>query len=63
MRSKKAAGWRTMLVIPELESELATLGRCCGNMAELRVLRQQRDALEDQVGLFLKGSGVVIEGE
>lgn len=49
LRSKKDLGWRTMLVIPELESELDTLSRCQGNMAELRVLRSQRDALDDQI--------------
>lgn len=49
LRSKKALGWRTMLVIPELESELETLKQRGGDMSELRVLRQQRDALEDQI--------------
>lgn len=49
LRSKKALGWRTMLVIPELESELETLKKRAGDMTELRVLRQQRDALEDQI--------------
>ena len=28
LRSKKALGWRTMLVIPELETELDGLERC-----------------------------------
>lgn len=46
---KKGANWRTMLVIPELESELDTLSACGTNMEELAVLRQQRDALEDQI--------------
>lgn len=49
LRSKKALGWRTMLVIPELETELDVLEHCKGNMQELRVLRQQRDALDDQI--------------
>lgn len=49
LRGKKGANWRTMLVIPELESELDTLTACGTNMEELGVLRQQRDALEDQI--------------
>ena len=49
LRGKKGANWRTMLVIPELESELDTLQQCGTNMTELRVLRQQRDALDDQI--------------
>jgi HAD superfamily 5'-nucleotidase-like hydrolase len=49
LRGKKGANWRTMLVIPELESELDTLSSCGSNMEELAVLRQQRDALEDQI--------------
>lgn len=49
VRGKKGANWRTMLVIPELESELDTLSACGTNMEELEVLRQQRDALEDQI--------------
>ncbi|GAB4817277.1 hypothetical protein N2152v2_004323 [Parachlorella kessleri] len=49
LRSKKALGWRTMLVIPELETELDGLERCKGNMEELKVLRQQRDASDDQI--------------
>lgn len=49
LRGRKGANWRTMLVIPELESELETLGGAGPNMAELSVLRQQRDALDDQI--------------
>ena len=49
LRGKKGANWRTMLVIPELESELETMQTCGTNMTELRMLRQQRDALDDQI--------------
>lgn len=49
LRGKKGANWRTMLVIPELESELETLAKGGSSMAELKVLRQQRDALDDQI--------------
>uniref|UniRef100_A0A0A0LRH5 5'-nucleotidase domain-containing protein 4 n=1 Tax=Cucumis sativus TaxID=3659 RepID=A0A0A0LRH5_CUCSA len=37
LRSKKALGWRTMLVVPELERE------------QLQQLRNERDAIEDQI--------------
>jgi HAD superfamily 5'-nucleotidase-like hydrolase len=49
LRSKKSLGWRTMLVVPELEAELDILSRSRGAMAELRTLRAARDALEDQI--------------
>lgn len=49
VRSKKAIGWRTLLVIPELDAELEVLAGCKNNMQELRVLRKQRDALDDQI--------------
>lgn len=49
LRSKKDLGWRTMLVVPELESELALAVKTQGNLQELRVLRQQRDVLDDQI--------------
>jgi hypothetical protein len=49
LRSKKSLGWRTMLVVPELEAELDILSRSGGAMAELRTLRGARDALEDQI--------------
>ena len=45
LRSKKTLGWRTMLVVPELETELGTLATQRSAMARLRGLRQQRDAL------------------
>lgn len=38
-----------MLVIPELASELEALADCKSNMVELKVLRRQRDNLEDQI--------------
>jgi 5'-nucleotidase len=49
LRSKKSLGWRTMLVVPELEAELDILSRSGGAAAELRTLRGARDALEDQI--------------
>jgi len=49
LRSKKALGWRTMLVVPELEREIKVLK--AGREYEERFLsmRRRRDALDDQV--------------
>ena len=41
LRSKKTLGWRTMLVVPELESELEVQAAHSGVMRELKALRQQ----------------------
>ena len=35
--SKKVLGWRTLLVVPELEAELDVALRCKNTMAELRL--------------------------
>ena len=32
LRSKKTLGWRTMLVVPELETELSILKNCATTM-------------------------------
>ena len=49
LKSKRVIGWRTLLVVPELETELALAQRHAGLHRELRDLRNQRDALEDQL--------------
>ncbi|CAL5221480.1 g3680 [Coccomyxa viridis] len=49
LRSKKTLGWRTMLVVPELETELEIQAASAGVGVELKTLRQQRDGLEDQI--------------
>ncbi len=49
LRSKKTLGWRTMLVVPELETELEIQTASVGVGTELKTLRQQRDGLEDQI--------------
>ena len=41
LRSKKTLGWRTMLVVPELETELEVQASHSGVMRELKALRQQ----------------------
>ncbi|KAI8472984.1 MAG: purine 5'-nucleotidase [Monoraphidium minutum] len=49
LRSKKSLGWRTMLVVPELERELEVAAHSVNIQRELRALREQRDALADQI--------------
>ena len=49
LQSKKTLGWRTMLVVPELETELALSSKYGRIYRRLRGLRQQRDGLEDQL--------------
>ena len=47
---KTKIGWRTLLVVPELETELKVAAKHRGSIASFRSLRQRRDALDDQVG-------------
>uniref|UniRef100_A0A7S1SJQ8 5'-nucleotidase n=1 Tax=Tetraselmis chuii TaxID=63592 RepID=A0A7S1SJQ8_9CHLO len=49
LRSKKTLGWRTMLVLPELESELRILQNEGETLQELKTLRSQRALMEDQI--------------
>ncbi|PNW77918.1 hypothetical protein CHLRE_10g456900v5 [Chlamydomonas reinhardtii] len=49
VKSKKDIGWRTMLVVPELELELEKAGRSAKMADELRQLRQLRDEYDDRI--------------
>ncbi|XP_020680382.1 cytosolic purine 5'-nucleotidase isoform X2 [Dendrobium catenatum] len=49
LRSKKVLGWRTMLVVPELEKEVELLWDSRKTRKELRSLRRERDLIEDQI--------------
>ncbi|XP_061358101.1 uncharacterized protein LOC133302350 [Gastrolobium bilobum] len=49
LRSKKALGWRTMLVIPELEKEVELLWKLRDSRKELQFLRSERDRIEDEI--------------
>ncbi|KAL5211127.1 hypothetical protein ABZP36_006750 [Zizania latifolia] len=49
LRSKKVLGWRTMLVIPELEQEVKLLSETKSTRKELRHLRMERDSIEDRI--------------
>ncbi|ERN17467.1 5'-nucleotidase domain-containing protein 4 isoform X2 [Amborella trichopoda] len=49
LRSKKVLGWRTMLVVPELERELQLLLETREIRKELRLLRKDRDLVEDKI--------------
>ncbi|KAG5018291.1 hypothetical protein JHK87_014146 [Glycine soja] len=49
LRSKKVLGWRTMLVIPELEKEVKLLWESRDTRKELQFLRSERDRIEDEI--------------
>lgn len=49
LRSKKVLGWRTMLVVPELEREVELLWELRNTRKKLRLLRIQRDQIEDKI--------------
>lgn len=49
LRSKKAMGWRTMLVVPELEIELRHSEGISQTMAELAKLRELRDHYDERI--------------
>ena len=49
VRSKKSLGWRTMLVVPELEHELEALEAQSTVPDALRRIREERDGLDDQI--------------
>ncbi|BBN15660.1 hypothetical protein MPTK1_6g21370 [Marchantia polymorpha subsp. ruderalis] len=53
LRSKKALGWRTMLVVPELEKEMELLKDTAELHKEVQILRQLRDTLEDTLQQLL----------
>lgn len=48
LRSKKVLGWRTMLVVPELEKEVRVLSSSRDTRKKLQLLRSERDQIEDQ---------------
>lgn len=49
LRSKKTLGWRTMLVVPELEMELRLGAQSGALMVELQLLRNQRDHYDERI--------------
>ncbi|XP_021285109.1 5'-nucleotidase domain-containing protein 4 isoform X1 [Herrania umbratica] len=49
LRSKKVLGWRTMLVVPELEREVELLWESRDMRKQLRMLRNERDLIEDHI--------------
>ncbi|KDP38505.1 hypothetical protein JCGZ_04430 [Jatropha curcas] len=49
LRSKKVLGWRTMLVVPELAREVELLWELRDTRKQLRLMRNERDEIEDQV--------------
>ncbi|KAM7518238.1 hypothetical protein LguiB_017200 [Lonicera macranthoides] len=49
LRSKKVLGWRTMLVVPELEREVELLWETRDIRKHLRLLRNERDCIENKI--------------
>ncbi|KAI6688846.1 hypothetical protein NL676_025674 [Syzygium grande] len=49
LRSKKVLGWRTMLVVPELEREVKLLWELRDSRKQLRLMRNERDHIEDKI--------------
>lgn len=49
LRSKKVLGWRTMLVVPELEREVELLWQLRESRKQLQGLRCDRDHIEDKL--------------
>ncbi|XP_010471626.1 PREDICTED: 5'-nucleotidase domain-containing protein 4 isoform X1 [Camelina sativa] len=49
LRSKKILGWRTMLVVPELEKEVELLWELRNMRKELILMRNERDSVEDTI--------------
>lgn len=49
LRSKKVLGWRTMLVVPELEKEVQLLCELRNTRKQLQLLRNESDQIEDKI--------------
>ncbi|XP_010254846.1 PREDICTED: 5'-nucleotidase domain-containing protein 4-like isoform X2 [Nelumbo nucifera] len=49
LRSKKVLGWRTMLVVPELEREVELLSQSRETHKQLQLLRKERDLVENKI--------------
>lgn len=64
LRSKKVLGWRTMLVVPELEREVELLWELRGTRKQLQSLRNERDCIENKIHCLkwsLKFEGVNVD--
>eukprot|EP00201_Polytomella_parva_P000403 CAMPEP_0175086566 /NCGR_PEP_ID=MMETSP0052_2-20121109/29319_1 /TAXON_ID=51329 ORGANISM="Polytomella parva, Strain SAG 63-3" /NCGR_SAMPLE_ID=MMETSP0052_2 /ASSEMBLY_ACC=CAM_ASM_000194 /LENGTH=657 /DNA_ID=CAMNT_0016358761 /DNA_START=466 /DNA_END=2439 /DNA_ORIENTATION=+ len=55
VKSKRAVGWRTMLVVPELELELDLLAKSRHTIASLSRIRRARDELDDKIQRLRRG--------
>lgn len=49
LKSKKSMGWRTMLIVPELQMELQRAAECESRQSELAVLRSVRDDQDERL--------------
>lgn len=49
LRSKRTLGWRTVLIIPELDAEIAQLGRAEQRRSGVQTLEERRAALQKEL--------------
>jgi hypothetical protein len=52
LRSKKDSAWRTVMIIQELETEIAAHEDCKEEIARAMLLEDQRDRLEDELRFY-----------
>jgi 5'-nucleotidase len=52
LRSKKDSAWRTVMIIQELETEVAAYEDCKEEIARAMLLEDQRDRLEDELRFY-----------
>lgn len=45
LRAKKQSAWRTMMIIQEMDAELAAMERCAEDIEQLDAMQQRRDSL------------------
>jgi HAD superfamily 5'-nucleotidase-like hydrolase len=52
LRSKKDSAWRTVMIMQELETEIAAYESCADDFANIEVLDDQREHLEDDLRYY-----------
>jgi HAD superfamily 5'-nucleotidase-like hydrolase len=52
LRSKKESAWRTVMIIQELDAEIAAHEACRTDLGRLRELEEGRDKLEDELRFY-----------
>jgi hypothetical protein len=52
LRSKKESSWQTLMIIQELDAEIAAHEACHDDLARQRALEEERDKLEDELRFY-----------